>query len=175
MSAPPDPSLWTTIGPLTGDGIATVMAALVAAAIAVATYSWQQRQARRDQQAAIYSEALRAVEEYAEAPYRVRRHDGTPETRTALTTHLNEVQSRLAYYAALLSIHAPREVAEAYERLVTTLKQQAGPQISEAWRSTAVKRDRDVPLGTAGYYSRDRIDAALRGTRDAMRSSLRKR
>lgn len=175
MSAPPDPSLWTTIGPLTGDGIATVVAALVAAAIAVATYRWRQQQARRDRQAEIYSEAIRAVEDYAEAPYRVRRHDGTAETRSILITHLNEVQSRLAYYAALLSIHAPQQVAEAYERLVATLKQEAGPQISEAWRSTAVRRDRDVPLGDTGHYSRDRIDAALRVTRDAMRSSLRRR
>lgn len=175
MSTPPNPSLWTTIGPLTGDGIATVAAALVAAAIAVATYRWQQRQARRDRQAEIYSEAIRAVEDYAEAPYRVRRHDGTLGTRTALIAHLNEVQSRLAYYGALLSIHGPLQVAEAYERLVATLKQQAGPQISEAWRSPSVKRDRDVPLGSTGFYPRHRIDAALRVTRDAMRSSLQKR
>lgn len=175
MSPTPAPTLWTTIAPLTGDGIATVVAALIAALIAVATYRWQQQRARRDRQAQIYGEAIQAVEDYAEAPYRVRRHDGTAATRATLIAHLNELQSRLAFYTALLDIHASTAVAESYRQLVQALKQQAGPQISNAWTAPAIKHDRDVPLGADGFYPRDRIDAALLSTRAAMRKSLRAR
>lgn len=169
----PDPALWTTIGPFTGDGIATFLAAVVAAGIAVLTYRGQRRQARRDRQAEIYGEAIRAVEDYAEAPYRVRRRDGTPATHAALITHLHEVQSRLAYYTALLDLHAPRAVAYAYQNLVYVLKEQAGPQISDAWNVSPIRRARAVPLGAGGRYSRDRIDQASQIARDSMRHSLR--
>lgn len=172
MNHPPD-TLLSTIGPLTGDGLATLAAALLAAGAAVATYWWQQRHARRDRQAQLYSAALQAVEDYAEAPYRVRRHDNTDTTRLALTTQISDIQSRLAYYRGLLHLHAPRRVASAYETLVDAVRHEAGPQITAAWKTRPVRRDADVPLGPGGRYPRPHTDMAMSDTRRAMRGALR--
>ncbi len=106
----PRPTLLFETSPMIGqfgwDGIATIIAAVLAAAVAVCGYAIQQRMARRERRAAIYSEALRAVEDYLEAPYLVRRRDGSAANRQAITTHISDVQSRLAYHRALLEIHA---------------------------------------------------------------------
>jgi hypothetical protein len=91
-------------------------------------YSFQQQLARRERCAGIYSEALRAVEDYLEAPYLIRRRDGSALTRTALTKHVSDIQSRIAYYSALLQIHAPEKVSLAYNNLVQAARSEAGPK-----------------------------------------------
>ncbi len=148
-SAPtPSPEQITgwSMEPITWDGTATLIAALLATGIAILGYSFQQTLARRERCAGIYSEALRAIEDYLEAPYLVRRRDGSPTARGAVTNHVSEIQSRIAYYTALLQIHAPENVSLAYDKLVQAARSEAGPQMSDAWKSNPTKRDRDVPL-----------------------------
>ena len=150
VPSPPTPSVEQVAGwamePITWDGAATLIAALLAAGIAILGYSFQQKLARRERCAGIYSEALRAVEDYLEAPYLVRRRDGSAATRSALTKHVSDIQSRIAYYTALLQIHAPEKVSSAYENLVQAARSEAGPQMSAAWKSKPTKRDGQVPL-----------------------------
>ncbi len=136
---------------------ATILAALLAAGIAVGGYVWQQHHARADKRAVMYSEALRAVEDYAEAPFLVRRRQGK-EARATVSTQISEIQSRLALSAALLTISANDHIAKAYDDLVTVTKQTAGPAMSEAWRSRRLRRDADVPCPSP--YNRDAIHAA---------------
>jgi hypothetical protein len=150
FSSPPPPSPQGTAGwameSITWDGTATLIAGVLAAGIAILGYSIQQRLARRERIAGIYSEALRAVEDYLEAPYLLRRRDGSAATRTALTMHISSIQSRIAYYSALMQIHAPKKVSSAYDKLVRAARLEAGPQMTEAWKARPTKRDRDVPL-----------------------------
>lgn len=136
---------------------ATILAALLAAGIAVGGYVWQQHQARADKRAVMYSEALRAVEDYAEAPFLVRRRQGK-EARATVSTQISEIQSRLALSAALLTISTNDHIAKAYDDLVTATKQTAGPAMSKAWRSHRLRRDADVPCPSP--YNRDAIHAA---------------
>lgn len=153
MTPPPAPSIpigadpgWFD-GPVTGDGILTLVAAVLTAVVVMIGYSIQKNQARKAEQAIIYGEAIRAVHDYLEAPYRVRRRDGGAVARMAITDHVSDVQSRLAYYETLLRVHAPAEVGAAYRQLVIAAKAEAGPQMTDAWEVRPTKNDREVPLG----------------------------
>jgi hypothetical protein len=81
---------------------ATIAAAAIAAVVAVAGYFIAQARARRERRSKAFADALAAVEDYLEAPYRVRRRQAsTPEARTALTSALNDLQARTALHRAL--------------------------------------------------------------------------
>ena len=146
-SIPPDARLVWFDGPVTGDGIITLLAAVLAAVVVMIGYSIQKKQAREAEQATVYGEAIRAVHDYLEAPYRVRRRDGGSVARMAITDHVSDVQSRLAYYDTLLRVHAPTDVATAYKTLVATAKKEAGPQMTAAWKARPTRNDREVPMG----------------------------
>ncbi len=142
---------WSALGWSASDWaviVGAVAAAIVAALVAVGGYFVQQGIARRERRHTVYAEALRAVEDYLEAPYLVARHDGSSASRHALVQHISEVQSRLNYYCGLLRLHAPRRVHEAYDAYVTIAREEAGAQMTAAWRSKPIKRDRDVPRGS---------------------------
>lgn len=162
-----DPSI--VIEPLSGDGIATVLAAILAATIAIVGYGIQQRATRKERRVTIYSEALRAVEDYLEAPYLVRRRDGSAASRQNVTTQISEIQSRLSYYCALLEIHAHSEISNAYMRLLRAARAEAGPEMSKAWKGRPTVKDKNVPLGQR--FERTRSDAA----RLALVSAIRRR
>lgn len=154
---------------------ATVVAAFLAAAIAVGGYMWQQRQTRADKRAVMYSEALRAVEDYAEAPFLVRRRQGK-DARAMVSTQISEIQSRLALSAALLTISANAHIAKAYDNLVTITKRAAGPSMTEAWKSRRLQRDSEVPCPSpydrsAILEARQQYLAAIR-LRDRVASRL---
>jgi hypothetical protein len=138
---------------------ATIVAAFVAAGIAVGGYIWQQRQTRADKRAVMYSEALRAVEDYAEAPFLVRRRQGK-DARAAVSTQISEIQSRLALSAALLTISANTHISAAYDHLVTVTRKTAGPAMSDAWKSRRLRRDSEVPCPSP--YDRSPILEARR-------------
>lgn len=150
--------------------LAAVLGALIAVGVAVVGYLTQQAAARRERVAAVYAEALRAVEDYLEGPYRIRRRDGSAEQRAAITTWLSDVKSRHNYFQGLLRLHAPEEVADAYDALVAAAIQDAGPQMTQAWRQPPTRRDPDVPLGAG--YGRTRADAAKPRVLAAMKADL---
>lgn len=141
---------------------------LLAAAVAVLGYRRQQLAARKLTRSTMYAEALRAVLDYLEGPYRVRRHDETPATRRSITDSLSEVQSRIAFHSSWLDIGAPTAVAGAYRNLVTAARNEAGPQMTQAWALPTLARDDRVPLGTR--YEQPLSEAALILVKEAMRT-----
>lgn len=157
----------TAIGPLTWDGFATIIAAILATLGAVVGYSIQQRISRKERRAVVYSEALRAVEDYLEAPYLVRRRDGSASARQSITTRISDIQSRLSYYSALLEIHADSEINDTYRKLVSVARVEAGNEMSEAWNSLPTCRDHDVPISIR--HDRSRTDEARHGFIDAIK------
>ena len=151
----------------------TLLAAFVTLAGAVVTaalsYGLSQRAARRERQTRAFAEALAVIEDYAELPYRIRRRLGTPQARHELTEQVSQIQSRLAFHQSWLRMEAPG-VAQAYENLVWTTKQQAGAQMREAWLEPAASEDAQVSLGKA--YDRQDIDGARDQCVAAMRAAL---
>lgn len=157
-----------TVAPISWDGIATVIAAILAAIVAIIGYSIQQGLARKERRAVIYSEALRAIEDYLEAPYLILRRDGSASARQSTTTQISGIQSRLSYYCALLDIHANSEISTAYQALVSSARAEAGKAMSDAWRGRPTRRDRGVPI--ASRYDRSRSDDARRAYIQAIKS-----
>lgn len=149
----PEPDVWL----LTLDGggavlvaagaqlLGTVIAALIAVGVTV-TYKKQRALARRDAQDAAHAEAIRAIHDYIEAPYRIRRRDGSAAARMAVTDAISDVQSRLRYYEALLRLSSTIGVAEKYAAACAAARQEAGAAMTAAWRARPTKRDRDVPI-----------------------------
>jgi hypothetical protein len=122
---------------------AIIIAGLLAAGVAIWGYGWQQRYARADARAAIYGEALRAVEDYAEAPYVIRRRSGK-YARAEVTRQISEIQSRLSLSCALLEVSANQHIAEAYVTLVKAARREAGAAMSDAWKSPRIRKDSEV-------------------------------
>jgi hypothetical protein len=147
-------------------GVIAVAGGLVSVAL---TYNLNQRAARRERQTNVFAEALTAIEDYAEMPYRIRRRPGTPGTRHELTEQISQIQSRIAFHQAWLSIEKP-SVARSYETLVQAVKTQAGNQMKQAWLEPTTTEDAQVSLGTG--YPRDEINAARGQCVEAMREAL---
>lgn len=154
---------WSTIA--TG-----VFAALVAASVAVVGYARQQRAARQAQRTTVYAQALQAVEDYMEGPYRIRRRDGSAATRQLLTESLSDVKSRINFHQSWLSLHASKDLADAYTAFVQAAQREAGAQMTSAWRAAPTRKDRDVPLGVP--YKRQASDLAKGEVLDLMRRDL---
>lgn len=147
-------------------GVIAVAGGLVSVAL---TYNLNQRAARRERQTNVFAEALTAIEDYAEMPYRIRRRPGTPGARHELTEQISQIQSRIAFHQAWLCIETP-SVARSYEDLVRAAKTQAGNQMKQAWLEPAATKDAQVSLGTG--YPRDEINAARGQCIEAMREAL---
>lgn len=172
-SPTPIPSPDPFIESMSWDGVATILAALLAAIIAVCGYGHQQSMARKERLATIYSEALRAVEDYLEAPYIIRRRDGSAASRQAVTSQVSDIQSRLSYYCALLEVHAPPEASAAYADLVRAARSEAGPMMSATWKERPIRKDREVPLGKR--FGRSKSDEARRSFIDKIQERKTKR
>jgi len=128
---------------------AVILAALIAALVAVAGYALTQAWARRERRAKAFADALAAVEEYLEGPYRVRRRQGsTPEIRAALAGALSDLQARIALHRAWLQVEAPA-VAPAYDDLVSTARAEAGTQMADAWNAPPLTSDAEMNLKVA--------------------------
>jgi hypothetical protein len=144
---------------LAGDGAATIIAAVLGASVVVAGYVVQQRATRHERRAAIYSDAIRAVEDYLEAPFLVLRREETKPALRELTTHISDIQSRISYYGALLRVYAPPNVAGEYATFIAAARREAGTAMTAAWNTDPIRRGADVPLGNR--FGRNDSDAAL--------------
>jgi hypothetical protein len=152
---------------------AVLLAGLISvagAAISVAlTYGLNQRAARRERHSQIFAEALTAIEDYAEMPYRIRRRPRDLSSQHELTEQISQIQSRIAFHQAWLWIEAP-SVAAPYSELVRATKAEAGTQMREAWLKPAARKAAQFNLAVA--YRRDEISAARSRCVDAMRDAL---
>ncbi|MFC8011788.1 hypothetical protein [Streptomyces cinereoruber] len=133
------------------------------------TYTLNQRAARRERRAKTFAEALTAVEEYLEMPYRIRRRPDSPDARRELTDQASSLLARMAFHHAWLQIEASA-VAEPYAALVSAARSEAGMHMSEAWTQPPIQSDDGMNLGQA--YARDRSAAARAVCIEAMKANL---
>ncbi|WP_454850191.1 hypothetical protein [Promicromonospora soli] len=150
---------------------ATILTGVVAVLIFLLGYVLQRRQARRDERAKMFAEALQAVEDYLEAPYLIRRRDGSATARMDLVRSTSNIQSRIEFHRAWLTIHTKPVVHEAYDAFVVAAKKEAGAQMTIEWRSRPTSRDRDVPINQP--YGRRDADQARERVLRVMSRNLR--
>jgi hypothetical protein len=123
-----------------------VIAAILTGLVALVVLAVNQYQARQDARRKDFAEALSAVERYAELPFRIlRRQDSTPEVRRRIAEFIHEVQQDLLFHKSWMRIQAPR-VADVYDSLVRTTRDEAGSAMSEAWKVAPIARDEDMPF-----------------------------
>lgn len=149
----------------------TLVAACIAALVAVLGYVMTQTWARRERRAKAFAEALAAVEDYMESPYRIRRRaSSASDHRSQLTTAISDVQSRITFHQAWLHVEAPR-VATAYDALVRAARDEAGTHMREAWAARPLRSDAEMNL--VASYPRVATDAAREEVVMAARRDLR--
>lgn len=167
-SASQDTTTWFEI---TKGLIIPVVLAAMAGLAGLWKYLQEQRERRRTALRDVFSEALRAVADYQELPYLVRRRSAdTPMTPAEIAWHASEIQSRLDFYIARLRLEAA-SVGDSYERLVGVTRHEAGAHISEAWAQPRLDQDADMPL--RARYPRDSADVERSACLAAMQSYLK--
>lgn len=154
------------------EAAATIIAAAIAAAALVVGYFVQQGRARRERRAQAYGEAIRAVEDYLEAPFLVLRRDGTRATQRHITDHISEIQSRIAFHKSELAIYAGQDIADAYALFERAARKEAGTAMTKAWNAKPIRNGRQVPI--EHRFSRAKSDAALAEVTALMRADVRK-
>ncbi|WP_328493432.1 hypothetical protein OHS59_12210 [Streptomyces sp. NBC_00414] len=134
------------------------------------SYALSQRAVRKERRAKSFAEALTAVEEYLEMPYRIRRRpESTSAIRQQLTDEVSSLLARMAFHQAWLQIEASA-VAAPYATLVATARAEAGAQMSLAWLQPPITTDDGMNLGTP--YPRDRSTSARASCIEVMRRQL---
>jgi hypothetical protein len=151
--------------------VVTIWAALIGALVIVAGYYVTQAQALRERRAKVFAEALAAVEDYMETPYRIRRRPRSDvDTRERVTSAISDIQSRIAFHEAWLRVETPTVAAE-YSQLVRAARAEAGANMTVAWAAPLLDTDAAMSLGTR--YGRDQTDAARDRVVTAMTQHLR--
>lgn len=187
LGAPdPSPASTPTIGPATtplnpadtaSGGLPWLdfipIGAVIALAGVVLTLWVNAARARRDALATLYGDSLGAVAEYLEGPYRILKKDGTPGTRFALTSKLSDVSTSIDHQGALLRMHAPAEVAGAFDFYVREVRREAGRQMSRAWEKAPVTTDAGINLGEG--LPREKSHAARKVVLDLMQAHIHRR
>ncbi|MGW7406815.1 hypothetical protein ACWGI9_24360 [Streptomyces sp. NPDC054833] len=160
----------TTDGGWTWAQTAGLIVPCIALFGAFLTYALNQRAVRKERRAKTFAEALTAVEEYLEMPYRIRRRpESSPAVRQRLTDEVSGLLARMAFHQAWLQIEASA-VAGPYTTLVATARAEAGAQMSLAWQQAPITADGGMNLGTP--YPRDRSNAARAACIEVMRRQL---
>lgn len=131
----------------------------------------QQEENRRQERAKVYAEAVRAVEDYLETPYRIRRRNGSGERRWQLTESISEIQSRINFHQGWLRINASTTVYDAYVEFIKAAKAEAGAHMTTAWNGPVTKKDRQVPLGAR--LPQLASDTAKEAVLEAMKACLK--
>jgi hypothetical protein len=156
------------------EGTATLIAGF-GAAIVVLVGFWIDRIVRRQaKRAEAVAGALQAVNDYLEAPYRIRRRSGRPEERFELVAWVSDIQSRLAFFEGMLATLGPKKVHDSYVKMVAAARKEAGEAMKEAWAARANSRDTSVSL-TRPLYSHPETDTARKALIAQTRGSLGKR
>lgn len=136
-----------------------ILAALVSAAVAIATVAWNGRRNRLDRQRQLFAEALGAVMAYREYVFIVRRRPSDDaETRHAITSDLSRTQAQLNTFRGQLLIEAPR-VGHSYEELASATRRIVGPLIHDAWNTPPITRDSQVHAPDVDYSPLAAYDA----------------
>jgi hypothetical protein len=120
----------------------TVVLALLALAVSLATFFLGARRDRLDRQRQLFADAFEVVMEYREYPFIVRRRsaDEPAKERQRISGDLSKVQAKLNAYRARLLIE-DRYVGERYVALVKKTREVAGGEIRSGWDQEPVGED----------------------------------
>jgi hypothetical protein len=112
----------------------TVIAAIIAAAVATFGYVITARAKLLEDRRKTYAEALAAVHAYQELPHRIRRRPNSSQTiLDGLGTVISDIQRDLDFYKSLLYLDSP-QLGDAYNALAQAARDQGKKFRDEAWQ-----------------------------------------
>ena len=131
---------------------AAISAGIVAGAGALVGFLGSQLANRRERKSKVYAEALAAIKEYEELPYRIRRRPSSDgATRAALGDMVGDVLSKLWFYQAWVHTDSA-EVGAAYSALMARTQGFGGPFRAAAWSTPVITKDEDAHLRDSFIY-----------------------
>lgn len=161
------------LGAFTWAQVVVLAASLLAAGGVVLTLLVNAASARRQALTTLYGDALGAVAEYLEGPYRILRKTGEPSVRFGISDKLSDTKTAIDHHQALMRLHADPAVADAYDLFVNIAKTEAGKQMHDAWDAPAVTTDSGMNLNDA--LPRVASDANRALVVEVMQAHLRRR
>lgn len=117
---------------LISGGAGAVGATLVAGGFGLYRIAAGRKDAERDRRRDLYSEAYKTALHWCEGIYRIRRRDAQGSEDRDLVKHFHDMQERIAYYEAWLSMESP-EMGSAYRSLLRSVKGECLPLAQAAW------------------------------------------
>lgn len=130
---------------LNSNNVALIGVAVTAAA-GIVGYMLSQAADRRDKRIELYAEALRAVKDLEELPFRItRRADSSGETRAALGAQISDSFVLLGFYRAWTQIDS-EVIARAYILLLDQTQREVRPNRQSAWNTSIIRKDSDAHL-----------------------------
>lgn len=153
---------------------ATVQAAVLASTIAaggtVAGYLANQSRSRRERKATAFAEALTAVRQFYDFPYKVwRRTDDGPETRARLSDEHSATATQATFQLAWLQVDSP-VVGEAYQAVIDAMRDERRANYALAWQTPPIADAAD--LGRRPPFLRGSSEREMQLCLLAMRNEL---
>lgn len=145
---------------------------MVTAVVAVYGYVHSSRSARRERVAREFAEALKAIGDYQDLPFRTRRRAGSDAaTRAAIADRVADIHSRIDFSSAWLHVMTP-SVATVFDELVTVVRREASPHVKSAWTEAPITTDDGMNLGLGALYTYPETNALKARCVEAMRRHL---
>jgi hypothetical protein len=109
------------------------LTSISAAIVALIGYFLNQKVVRNERRSRVYAEALSALFEFQELPYRVRKRTSSKDSSGIIAQQISDVFVRLDFYRALLFLESST-VGAAYDDLVRQTQAQADSYRADAWQ-----------------------------------------
>jgi hypothetical protein len=128
----------------TSNGI-LLLTSISAAIVALIGFLLNQVALRNERRSRVYAEALSAVFEFQELPYRIRKRAASEDSSAMIAQKISDVFVRLDFYRALLLLESST-VGNAYADLVRQTQAQGDSHRADAWKHPVATHGQDFHL-----------------------------
>jgi hypothetical protein len=107
--------------------------------------------AERDRRRRLHARALKAIVDYGEMPFMIRRRQYEEEERSAervrLSDHFSGVEAEISTCQVLLGADGDEKLAASYDQLFETARSTVGREAHLAWTEPAIISDEEMNMG----------------------------
>jgi hypothetical protein len=128
-----------------------LLTSISAAAVALIGYLLNQVAVRNERRSRVYAEALSAVFEFQELPYRIRKRAASEDSSAVIAQKISDVFVSLDFYRALLLLESST-VGIAYAELVHQTQAQGDSYRADAWNHPVAAHGHDFHFAVHEYH-----------------------
>jgi hypothetical protein len=137
-----------------------LLTSISAAAVALIGYLLNQVAVRNERRGRVYAEALSAVFEFQELPYRIRKRVASEDSSAVIAQKISDVFVSLDFYRALLLLESST-VGIAYADLVHQTQAQGDSYRADAWNHPVAAHGHDFHFAVHEYHYDNRPEQDL--------------